>query len=58
MRGSQSVVQPVQTEIGDRRHINQNFRHHDENNGEEQQFTRKANARIPRRPRLRIYCTF
>src|SRR5262252_8713182 len=50
MRGGKPVAQPVQTEIRDRRNVNQNFRHHHEQDGEQQQLSGKADARLPRRP--------
>ena len=47
------VVQPIQSKICDRRHINQNFRHHHEQNGEQQQLSGEADAQCSRRPLLR-----
>ena len=48
VRGGKPIVQPVQAEICDRRHVNQNFRHHHEQDGEQQQLagrpTRAASA--------------
>ena len=36
VRRRQPVVEPVQPEIRDPRHIDENFRHHDESDGEKQ----------------------
>ena len=53
MRGGQPIVEPVEPEIGDRRHVNQNFRHHHEQDGEEQQLAGQADARTRARRRGR-----
>ena len=53
VRGGQPIVEPVEPEIGDRRDVNENFRHHHEQDGEEQQLAGKADARGPRRARRR-----
>ena len=58
MRGGKPVVQPVQAEIRDRRNVNQNFRHHHEQDGEQQQLSGKADARLPRRPQHVLDCNW
>jgi len=45
--GGQPVLQPYDAEIGDRRHIDQHFRDHHEENRENEEFSRKAKARRP-----------
>ena len=44
MRGMQLVVQPVETEIGDRRHIDQHFRQHHEQDREQQQLAGQSES--------------
>ena len=51
VRGRKPVVQPIQSKIRDRRNVNQNFRHHHEQDGEQQQFSGEADARLSRRPK-------
>ncbi len=46
--GGQAVVQPVQPEIGDRRHIDQHFRDHHEQDREDEQLAGQAQARHAR----------
>ena len=58
MRGGKPVAQPVQAEIRDRRNVNQNFRHHHEQDGEQQQLSGKADARLSRRPQRIPDCTW
>ena len=48
VRGGQAIVEPVEPEIGDRRHVNENFRHHHEQDGEEQQLAGQTDAHIAR----------
>ena len=47
--GGQPVVEPVQPEIGDRRHIDQHFRDHHEQDREHQQLAGQAEPRRARR---------
>jgi hypothetical protein len=54
VRRGQTVIEPVQPEIGDGWHVNKNFSHHYEENGEDQQLSGKADARLPRWARIRV----
>ena len=51
-------IQPIQAKIRDRRNVNQNFRHHHEQDGEQQQLSGKADARLPRRPQHVLDCNW
>ena len=46
--GRQPVVEPVQAKVGDQRHVDQHFRQHHENDGEEQQLAGQADAQPAR----------
>ena len=48
VRGGEPVVQPVQPEIGDRRHVDQHFRDHHEQDREDEELARQAEARRAR----------
>ncbi len=51
VRRRQPVVQPIDPEIRNRRHVNQNSRDHDQGNGEQQQFAGQAKPARRQRPR-------
>ena len=51
VRGREPVVQPVEPEVRDRRHIDQHFRDHHEQDREHQQLARQAEARRARAAR-------
>ena len=58
VRGRKPVAQPVETKISDRRNVNQNFRHHHEQDGQQQQLSGEADARLSRRPKRTVDCTW
>jgi hypothetical protein len=58
VRSGKAIAQPVETEIRDRGNVNQNFRHHHEEDGEQQQLSGKADARLSRRPQNTLDCNW
>ena len=49
VRGGEPVVEPVQAEVGDRRHVDQHFRDHHEQDREDEQLAGQAQSRRARR---------
>jgi hypothetical protein len=45
MRGGEAVLQPVEAEVGDRRHIDQHLGDHHEQDGEDEELARQPETR-------------